>query len=73
MFCDFCDCEDCKTGSPGIKNLLHAQTVDGKWICDVCFTYDECVRQKRITGGGGPCETKDCNHRPKLVSGWSKA
>ena len=38
-FCDYCDCEDCKYGN---SYLVHAQTVSGKWICDVCYQYEVC-------------------------------
>jgi len=67
-FCDYCDCEDCQNGT---EYISHAQTVDGKWICDVCYLYDLCTADgpKR---GALPCENKDCVHRPKLVSEWTK-
>lgn len=70
-FCDFCTCEDCKNGT---KYILHAKTSSGKWICDVCYSYDECVKQKRENGEKqtGPCDDKNCAHRPKLVGKWSK-
>lgn len=64
-FCDFCDCDDCKNGT---KYLTHAQTSDGKWICDVCYQYDVCVDQKRKNNDySGPCENLDCAHRPKVT------
>jgi hypothetical protein len=59
MFCDYCNCDDCKYGADLIS---HAQTSDGDWICDVCYHYDVCP--------GHPCDNKDCEHRPDLVSGW---
>lgn len=71
-FCDFCDCSECKDGSG--PRALHAPTSDGRWICDVCWKYDVCVREKRKSGiVDGPCEDEngvtisDCEHRPKLV------
>lgn len=69
-FCDFCDCAQCKYGWRGY-NIYHAPTDDGKWICDVCYEYDQCT-----TGPNrnpmGPCKNADCEHRPKLIGGWIK-
>jgi hypothetical protein len=67
-FCDFCSCEDCQNGSP---RLQHARTADGRQICDVCWQYEACMdEQVRRTGShNGPCDD-DCDHRPKLVTGW---
>lgn len=62
-FCDYCTCSDCKSGAPW---LVHAQTESGKWICDVCFNYECCLR-----AGYNPCD-KQCSHRPKLISEWIK-
>lgn len=68
-FCDFCDCADCKNGR---QDLRHAKTADGRWICDVCYTYDVCVDAWRKQGVRlGPCE-HPCNHKPKLIGGWQK-
>lgn len=66
-FCSYCRCEDCATGH---ENLTHAKTVNGDWICDVCWRYEVCV-----DACGSPCEDEklrpvDCEHRPKLVSEW---
>lgn len=72
-FCDFCPCSDCLNGQ---KYLAHAETSDGRWICDVCFTYDLCVNGQRKAGGPvtGSCdEEEECDHRPKLVGGWQCA
>ena len=70
-FCDFCSCEDCKTGivhhvdlSDKIvrrvsSKLSHAPTADGRWICDLCWRYTVCSDAKRAEGlrnGSGPCE-----------------
>jgi len=69
-FCDFCTCESCTEGT---KGLFHALCVDGRYICDVCYTYDLCTSD---TPGGpprnpsGPCDNKDCIHRPKLIGEW---
>jgi hypothetical protein len=69
-YCDFCECSDCKNGA---KWLTHAKTLDGKWICDICWRYDVCVTEKRKSGlYEGPCEDLNrkpivnCSHRPKL-------
>lgn len=68
-YCDFCDCEDCQNGT---SYLFHAQTSDGRWICDVCYSYDECINQQRKISGthNGPCENRNCEHRPSIVSEW---
>ena len=66
-FCDFCDCNDCRYGT---KYLSHAQTSDGKWICDVCYTYDLCTADGPNRNWSGPCKNKDCQHRPTLVGEW---
>lgn len=68
MFCDFCECEECKYG---IDRLYHAQTADGSWICDVCYTYDLCTSGP-LRNPQGPCDNKDCSHRPRIVSDWIK-
>lgn len=71
-FCDFCACESCQTGE-GIPHLSHAKTSDGRWICDVCYAYDECVRAQRAKGEArNPCKDRGCEHRPKIVGEWSK-
>lgn len=69
-FCDYCTCEDCRTGAHGLK---HAKTIDGRYICDVCYTYDVCVIAQRKEDGyvTGPCEDTNCKHRPKLVTPWT--
>jgi hypothetical protein len=65
-FCDFCDCKNCREGASW---LGHAQTADGRWICDVCYQYDVCVTAKEKLGDrSGPCENFDCEHRPKLAT-----
>jgi hypothetical protein len=70
-FCDFCPCESCKTGTFAHK-VSHAETSDGRHICDVCYTYDLCT-----SGIGrnpnGPCDNKNCSHRPTIVSEWTPA
>ncbi len=77
VFCDFCDCEDCKTGQQDY--LTHAETDDGKHICNICYRYSVCVHEKRKIGQlGGPCEDEhdkvyDCGHRPKIVSEWTRS
>lgn len=79
MFCDFCECDACKTGRQeiimesdpntviGIMPLYHTQCEDGRWICEICYNYECCVDAK-----SDPCEGKcgehKCNHRPKLVN-----
>jgi len=73
-YCDFCPCNLCKHG-----DLLsqHAQTKDGRWICDVCYGYSLCIAAFRAQGlRRGPCgdHTNDppCTHRPGLTTDWTK-
>ena len=68
MFCDYCDCESCQYGTHPYD--WHAQTVDGKWICDVCYQYEVCQTFPERKGKG-PCDGQ-CNHRPQLISDWIK-
>jgi hypothetical protein len=63
-FCDFCSCAACKYGWKDCK-MSHAPTVDGKWICNVCYSYDLCTSGPN-RNYNGPCEDKTCQHRPKL-------
>lgn len=74
-FCDFCECETCKDGESW---LSHAQTIDGRWICEVCYDYEVCLDATAVIINGkkrspnGPCD-KPCEHRPKLTTGkWLK-
>ncbi len=67
-FCDFCTCDQCKFGE---KNLYHAKTTSGKWICDICFSYDVCTSGPN-RNPNGPCESDTCKHRPRLISGWKE-
>lgn len=71
-FCDFCDCEDCRTGfmhdsktGRVVGAMTHALTADGLHICDVCYNYDACTKTR-----SSPCEEKGCAHRPKIVGQW---
>lgn len=67
LFCNFCDCAMCKYGSEG---NVHAQTVQGTWICDTCFRYDVCTSPlKPGYSKNGPCEDINCRHRPRLRTG----
>jgi len=68
-FCDFCSCASCKYGWE-ISSIKHAPTVDGKWVCDVCYAYDLCTSGPN-RNPNGPCEDENgksipCEHRPKL-------
>lgn len=79
-YCDFCTCGDCQEGT---RYLRHAPTVDGRWICDVCWQYEACIDGKRAAAGVAygeksrgrfaPCVDEygkpiaDCGHRPKLA------
>lgn len=65
-FCSFCDCEDCISGNSEYVNLYHAQTIDNRWICDICYAYDVC-----LDAGVNPCKIKECEHKPKLITGWT--
>ena len=67
-YCDFCKCSDCQNGTPYI---VHAQTSDNRWICDVCYDYEICQKFEERKGLG-PCDDKNCVHRPKLISEWIK-
>lgn len=64
-FCDFCSCESCKNGNKWTDN---ADTSDGRKICEICYFYECCLN----AGAGNPCENKNCEHRPKLISDWRK-
>ena len=66
-FCDFCTCEDCTTGTP---RLVHAQTREGTWICEICYDYDVCTASGADRNPNGPCEDENCKHRPVLVTDW---
>lgn len=82
-FCDYCKCEDCKTGVPHYvdgngkpvnasdlpgRGMLHAPTEFGDWICSTCFHWECCVDWQEILGEKiDPCTDKNCGHRPKLV------
>lgn len=72
-FCDFCKCDTCRYGD---SYLQHALTSDnGKYICDVCFLYDLCTSDHNPYGvarSDNPCENKNCKHRPKILSKWTK-
>jgi hypothetical protein len=50
-----------------MRVLFHTQTIDGHWICETCYTYDVCARNK-----SDPCEGLcgefKCDHRPKLIN-----
>jgi hypothetical protein len=63
-YCDYCDCEDCIKGKIG---LSRAQTIDGKWICDLCYYYGVCVRGENSPPA--PCAGL-CDHRPKIITKW---
>jgi len=70
MFCDYCDCNDCKYGS---KYCSYAQTDEDKNICDICYHYDVCVNAQRLAGEyKEPCKDLNCKHRPKIISEWKK-
>jgi len=65
-YCNYCPCADCKHGT---KHIRHAKTINGDWICDVCYTYEVCLD----AGMSEPCPSKiKCIHRPILISEWSK-
>lgn len=70
-YCDYCPCQGCQEGEPW---LTHAQTINGKWICDVCYEYEVC-QEWSDRKGKGPClgeERAECTHRPKLSTDWIK-
>lgn len=70
-FCDYCDCENCKEGWPSYIKVKHAFTDEDKWICDVCYCYEMCKRKHDVSVPyNGPCDDKNCVHRPKIVSEW---
>src|ERR1044072_6348356 len=71
-FCDYCNCQQCKTGeAPSSLHLHHAPTNDGRWICDVCYLYDVCTTGQ-MRNPSGPCVNKDCVHRPVLTGDWRR-
>ena len=61
-FCDFCNCDSCVEGDPGDR---HALCEDGRWICEVCYMYDECLNA--MNHRGNPCDNLECEHRPRLM------
>lgn len=69
LLCEYCDCSDCQNGA---IFLSHAQTIDGKWICDTCWHWDICSDKDLYPErkGKGPCEDQNCLHRPKLATDW---
>ena len=69
MFCDFChvNCGACNNGHDG---MYHAETEDGRWICDCCFEYDMCIRATTPDTVDRPCEDVYCIHRPRIVGDW---
>ena len=64
-YCNFCKCSACKYGWIDHKTY-HAPTSAGGHICDVCYAYDVCTSGPN-RNPEGPCENKDCEHRPKLI------
>lgn len=71
-FCDFCECENCRTGvGPKGLKFQHAPTADGRWICSTCFTYDVCTSGPKRAAE--PCEKLDCEHRPRLAGEFQPA
>ena len=70
-FCDFCPCNDCKYGWHDMPDIGHAPTDDGRWICDICYSYDECTKGSS-RNPKGPCEDENCKHRPKLIGPFIK-
>ncbi len=62
MFCDYCDCDQCKFGTQVIE-LYHAKTKDDKWICNICYEFYKCPN--------GPCESFNCEHRPVIIGEWT--
>jgi len=74
-YCDFCSCKVCQHGDFISE---HAQTEDGRWICDTCYTYDLCIIAFRAQGlCRGPCGDHEgdppCTHRPKLATEWIRS
>ena len=67
-FCDYCQCSNCQNG---VSDLYHALTENDKWICEICYCFDLCTSGP-TKNPNGPCEEKDCRHRPKLKSDWEK-
>lgn len=53
-----------------VMPLWHAQTEDGRWICETCYAYDLCVIAKSDPCSG-LCGENKCGHRPKLISEWT--
>ena len=65
MFCDFCECEDCRLGT---EDLYHSKTVDNKYICDICYNYSCCTNKQDI-----PCTCQGtCKYRPEIIGGFHK-
>lgn len=69
-FCDFCDCKECEFGYGPKKKIYHARTIDGRWICELCYNYDLCTADGP-NRSSNPCTNRDCIHRPRLASEWN--
>lgn len=67
-FCNYCDCADDEGNQR--TDLSHAQTSNGKWICDICYYYDECLRSPDNLLGH-PCKENPCKHQPKIITKWA--
>ncbi len=66
-FCDYCECEMCKTGiDSSVFADYHAQTSDLKFICFTCYKYDLSVKEDNL------CEDMNCEHRPTIIGKWIK-
>lgn len=61
IFCNYCDCEECRHGD---KGLYHALTINGDYICDICYNYHYCGCNNSCKGG--------CVNRVVLISDWKK-
>lgn len=68
-FCNYCDCSVCRDGEFYLSTAKISET---ERICDVCYEIECCVDAKNKTRETDiePCENFDCEHRPKLISGW---
>lgn len=68
-FCDYCDCEECREGTPYLQHAHVSDACGGGWICEVCFNYSVCLAAP-ARRGKGPCEDRNCVHRPEIAGPW---
>jgi hypothetical protein len=64
--CDFCTERSFETKEPCLR-YKRAQTLDGRWICFLCYGWLLCPDKT-----GKTCGFTRCDHRPVLATAWIK-